>query len=77
MRRAAAELDISAGQLALAWVYAQAERLGICTVAIPGTKRPKRVDENATALDVDLDNHTLDILAPLADMARGDRYGMR
>jgi aryl-alcohol dehydrogenase-like predicted oxidoreductase len=67
---------VTPAQLALAWVLAQGRASGVTVVPIPGTTRPQRVDENVTALDVELsdqDLRTLDELAPLG-VAAGDRY---
>jgi aryl-alcohol dehydrogenase-like predicted oxidoreductase len=62
----------SAAQLALAWVLAQGEDI----VPIPGTKRPKLLEENIAALDIGLTLADLDrlnrILPPGA--AAGTRY---
>jgi aryl-alcohol dehydrogenase-like predicted oxidoreductase len=65
----AAEKDATPAQIALAWVHAQGEDV----VPIPGTKRPRYVEENAGALDVEL---TADDLASLeaAGVAAGERY---
>jgi len=46
----AAELGLSAAQLALAWLYAQGDDI----VPIPGTKRVKYLEENAKAAAVRL-----------------------
>jgi len=35
-----------AAQVALAWVYAQQERLGVPLAPIPGTKRVKWLEQN-------------------------------
>ncbi len=67
-------LGVTAAQVALAWVYAQAPRLGVSIVAIPGTTRPERIDENLAALDVTLDADTLAELEPLGDLVVGERY---
>lgn len=77
VREVAADVGVSAAQLALAWVYARSRHLGVPIVAIPGTKRPERVDENVAALAVHLDDETLDRLDPVGAMVRGERYGMR
>ncbi len=50
LREFAAGLDISAGQLALAWLLAQ----GSDVVPIPGTRRAARIRENAAAAAVEL-----------------------
>jgi aryl-alcohol dehydrogenase-like predicted oxidoreductase len=67
-------LDCTAAQVALAWVYAQASRLGISLVAIPGTTRPERIDENLRALEVVLDEAAHAELDPLSDQVIGGRY---
>jgi aryl-alcohol dehydrogenase-like predicted oxidoreductase len=61
-------------QVALAWVYAQAERLGVSVVPIPGTKRRTWLDQNVAALDVHLDADDLAALDPLAGQVAGSRY---
>jgi aryl-alcohol dehydrogenase-like predicted oxidoreductase len=61
-------------QIALAWVIAQSDRLGIPVVPIPGTKRPARVEENARAVDVALSAAELTTLGRLADHVVGARY---
>jgi len=38
-----------AAQVALAWVYAQQERLGVPLAPIPGTKRVKWLEQNVAA----------------------------
>lgn len=62
----------TAAQLALAWVLAQGEDI----VPIPGTKRPKLLEENIAALDIELTQTDLDrldgIMPPGA--AAGTRY---
>ena len=60
-------------QVALAWLYAQGERLGLPVVPIPGTRRPERVDENLGALDVQLGADHLSRLDEAAALAQGDR----
>ena len=68
----AREKHCTAAQLALAWVLAQGEDI----VPIPGTKRPRLLEENTDALDVRLTQIDLDridrILPPGA--ASGTRY---
>jgi len=43
-------------------------------VAIPGTKRPKWLEQNVAAMDVHLDDAALARLDPLGDLVVGDRY---
>lgn len=68
----AQQKDITASQLALAWVLAQGEDI----IPIPGTKRVKYLEENAKAVDVVLSQTDLkaieDILAKYPEV--GDRY---
>jgi aryl-alcohol dehydrogenase-like predicted oxidoreductase len=64
----AAENGATPAQIALAWVLAQGEDV----VPIPGTKRRSYLEENATAVDVELSE---DDLAALEDArAAGARY---
>ena len=74
----ATEHSCTPAQLALAWVLAQGDDI----VPIPGTRHPKRLEENVAALDVVLSENDLrriDAAAPKGATA-GDRYpegGMR
>jgi aryl-alcohol dehydrogenase-like predicted oxidoreductase len=68
----AADKGCSPAQLALAWVLAQ----GKGVLAIPGTKKRSRLDENLGALDVALSADelaTIDAVFP-PDAAAGERY---
>ncbi|MEP7026470.1 MAG: aldo/keto reductase, partial [Actinomycetota bacterium] len=65
---------VSPAQVALAWVYAQGERLGVPMVPIPGTKRVKWLEQNVAALDVTLTGAELAALDPLGDQVVGARY---
>ncbi|TAM87042.1 MAG: aldo/keto reductase [Jatrophihabitans sp.] len=65
---------VSAAQVALAWVHAQAQRLAVPLVTIPGTKRVRWLEQNVAALDVVLDAQELARLDPLADRVVGNRY---
>ncbi len=72
VKEIADRLGITPAQLALAWVQAKGEDI----VAIPGTKSPKRLEENAAAVDVELspqDIATLDAALPAGGVA-GTRY---
>jgi aryl-alcohol dehydrogenase-like predicted oxidoreductase len=68
----ATEKNVTAGQLALAWVHAQGDDV----FPIPGTKRRTYLDENAAAADVRLDADDLSRLDEIvpADGIAGDRY---
>jgi aryl-alcohol dehydrogenase-like predicted oxidoreductase len=63
------EKGVTAAQIALAWVHAQ----GADIVPIPGTKRRTYLEQNAAALDVELDTDDLTRLSE-AGQAAGDRY---
>ncbi|MDQ1557160.1 MAG: hypothetical protein QOD32_220 [Pyrinomonadaceae bacterium] len=68
----AAEKNCTPAQLALAWVLAQGDDI----VPIPGTKRRKYLEENASALDVRItpaDLARIDEIAPKG-VAAGTRY---
>jgi len=62
VRDLAGEKGVTPGQLALAWLLAQGEDI----VAIPGTKRPARVEENAAAADLALSAADLDRLESIS-----------
>jgi len=62
--------DATPGQVALAWVLSRGEDI----VAIPGTKRVERLEENLGALDLELTADDLAELDGLADSVAGTRY---
>lgn len=68
----AAKKDVSAGQLALAWVLAQGDFI----VPIPGTTKIANLEKNIAAADIDLSAQELaelgDLLAP--SKVKGERY---
>ena len=74
VRGVAEAKGVAPAQLALAWVYAQAGRLGVPIVPIPGTKRVKWLEQNVVALDITLTADELAALDPLADQVAGARY---
>jgi aryl-alcohol dehydrogenase-like predicted oxidoreductase len=74
VRSVADAKGVAPAQVALAWVHAQAGRLGVPVVPIPGTKRVKWLEQNIGALDVTLSAGDLAILDPLADKVVGARY---
>ena len=63
----AREKKCTAAQLVLAWVLAQ----GKDVVAIPGTKRKQRLDENLAALDVRLSESDLKRISEAAPVGAG------
>ena len=52
VREVADRLGAVPAQVALAWVYAKAERLGVAVATIPGTRSPARLAQNAAALEL-------------------------
>jgi aryl-alcohol dehydrogenase-like predicted oxidoreductase len=66
----AAEKDVSASQLALAWVLHRGEDV----VPIPGTKRRKYLEENVAALEIDLTPDELEKIAGALPEPAGQRY---
>ncbi len=66
--------DVTAAQVAIAWVQQQSARLGVPVVPIPGTKRISYLEQNVAALDVELTDADLAELDPLADQVVGARY---
>jgi aryl-alcohol dehydrogenase-like predicted oxidoreductase len=75
LRELAAEKNVTAGQLALAWVQHQGDDV----VPIPGTKRRKYLEENAASIDIALseqDIRSIEAAAP-ADAVAGARYPER
>ena len=74
VRSVADAKGVTPAQVALAWVYAQQDRLGVQLAPIPGTKRIKWLEQNIAALDVTLTPAELAILDPLASQVVGARY---
>ena len=74
VRSVADAKSVTPAQVALAWVYAQADRLGVPVVPIPGTKRIKWLEQNVAALDITLTPGELAQLDPLAAQVTGARY---
>jgi aryl-alcohol dehydrogenase-like predicted oxidoreductase len=68
----AAQRRVTPAQLAIAWVMAKGDDI----VPIPGTKRPKRLEENAAANEVKLSAQEIEQLdtAISREAVRGDRY---
>jgi aryl-alcohol dehydrogenase-like predicted oxidoreductase len=72
VRKIAERKHVTPGQLALAWVLAKGDDI----VPIPGTKRRKYLEENAAAVDVDLNDGEiaeLQAAVPPNEVA-GERY---
>ena len=72
VRSLAERKDVTAAQLALAWVHSRGHDI----VPIPGTKRRRYLEENVTALEVELTDgelRQLDEAFP-SGVAAGDRY---
>jgi aryl-alcohol dehydrogenase-like predicted oxidoreductase len=74
VRAVAEEKGVAPAQVAIAWVYAQAPRLGVPVVPIPGTKRVKWLEQNVAALDITLTETELARLDPLGEQVVGARY---
>jgi aryl-alcohol dehydrogenase-like predicted oxidoreductase len=74
VRQVAGIKGVPPAQVALAWVYAQQDRLGVSLAPIPGTKRVKWLEQNVAALDVTLTADELAVLDPLATQVAGARY---
>jgi aryl-alcohol dehydrogenase-like predicted oxidoreductase len=74
VRKVAEAKGVPPAQVALAWVYAQEERLGVPVAPIPGTKRIKWLEQNVAALDITLTADELALLDPLAAQITGARY---
>jgi aryl-alcohol dehydrogenase-like predicted oxidoreductase len=65
----AGRLGVTSGQVALAWLLAQGDDV----VAIPGSRKPDRIRENAGAANLRLDQATLAELAAISAGFTGDR----
>jgi aryl-alcohol dehydrogenase-like predicted oxidoreductase len=70
VRSVAAKHGATPAQVALAWVFTRGKDI----VPIPGTTKAARVEENAGALGLRLDEGDLRRLEAIADRVAGDRY---
>jgi aryl-alcohol dehydrogenase-like predicted oxidoreductase len=72
VRELAERHSVTPAQLALAWVMAKGEDI----IPIPGTKSPRRLEENAAAVDIELSPADIEELdnAVSPDAVRGTRY---
>jgi aryl-alcohol dehydrogenase-like predicted oxidoreductase len=66
-------LSATPAQVALAWLHAQGEALGLPVVPIPGTRSPQRVSENAAAVHVHLAPELKARLDEAAGLVHGGR----
>ncbi|MFD4530038.1 aldo/keto reductase [Streptomyces sp. NPDC058470] len=74
VRSLAEHKGVTAAQLALAWVHAGSERLGVPVVPIPGTKRVKWLEQNVAAESIELTADEVRALDALAVQVVGGRY---
>jgi aryl-alcohol dehydrogenase-like predicted oxidoreductase len=70
----AARHDVAPAQVALAWVHGREAALGVPVVPIPGTKRISYLEQNVSALEVELTEDDLRELDALGDRVVGARY---
>lgn len=74
VRCVASKLEAEPAQVALAWVSAQMQRLGVPIVPIPGTKHPRWLEQNVGALDLKFLAENLAMLDLLDEQVVGERY---
>ncbi|WP_326599247.1 aldo/keto reductase [Streptomyces sp. NBC_01803] len=74
VRRIAEARGATLGQIALAWLHAQAAARAMTVIPIPGTRRRTRVEENTAATRIELTADELAALDPIAARVAGDRY---
>ena len=70
LRYLAVEREVTAGQLALAWLHHQ----GNDVVPIPGTKRRKYLEENVESVHIELSTEELERIGAVAGKVAGERY---
>jgi aryl-alcohol dehydrogenase-like predicted oxidoreductase len=73
IRRVGEEAGATPAQVALAWLWARGESLGVPVAPIPGTRSAQRVTENAGALAVRLSPDQQTRLDGAAELVHGDR----
>ncbi|MHC0432896.1 aldo/keto reductase [Streptomyces sp. O3] len=74
VREIAAARGVTLGQVALAWAQQRARVHGLAVVPIPGTRKPRRVEENTGATRITLSAEELALLEPIAGRVAGGRY---
>ncbi|SEJ95276.1 Predicted oxidoreductase [Sphingobium sp. AP50] len=67
----AAGLGVTPAQVAIAWLYAKAQDLGVAIAPIPGTRNRTRLEQNVAAASIALDSAALGALEPLAREVSG------
>lgn len=72
-RALAAKTGLPTAGLALAWLYAKAEGLGLQLATIPGTRYVDHLDELLSGVGAELSAETITALDALADQVYGDR----
>ncbi|MCH8572025.1 aldo/keto reductase [Nesterenkonia sp. AY15] len=73
VRDVASRLGIPTAGLALAWLYQQADTLGVQISPIPGTRTAAHWDELQSGVDVSLPGEAVEELDRLAGQVHGDR----
>jgi aryl-alcohol dehydrogenase-like predicted oxidoreductase len=74
LRGLAEARGIDRAQLSLAWVHAQAGRLGVPVIPIPGTKHVRWLEQNVAAAELPLSPDECEVLEHIADHVVGARY---
>ncbi|MFI9275121.1 aldo/keto reductase [Kitasatospora sp. NPDC052896] len=74
IQRIAKERELTAAQVALAWVHQRAEVHGLTVVPIPGTRRRGRLAENTAAATIRLAEAELAELDGIVGQVTGGRY---
>ncbi|QIY68070.1 aldo/keto reductase [Streptomyces sp. RLB1-33] len=74
VRALAEKKDVAPAQLALAWVHARREHLGIPVVPVPGGKRVKWLEQIVAAADIGLMADEVVALGGPSGQAMGGRY---
>lgn len=69
----AQRLNVTAAQLALAWVHDRHRQLGVPVVPIPGTSSPGHLADNVAAMDAILDDDVVMDLEQIAEQVSGGR----
>lgn len=73
VREVGDEVGATPAQVALAWLWAKGEQLGLPVVPIPGTRRAARLEENAAAAGVSLTAEQVARLDAAGDLVVGTR----
>jgi aryl-alcohol dehydrogenase-like predicted oxidoreductase len=76
IRDLATKRGATPAQIALAWLHHQSKVFGLAVVPIPGTRKPSRIEENASGAHIALSDQEIAELRRLGQAVKGGRDRM-